>query len=279
MKKKFNIKFIIAILIFLIGLSLILYPIVSNYINTSKHNKLIKNYIDDVDKISENNYGDILREAKEYNEHLYKKEMNITSEIKEEDKIKYNELLNINDTGIMGYIEISKINVLLPIYHGTSSTVLQAGAGHIEGSSLPIGGDNTHSIISGHSGLPSAKLFTDLNNLEIGDTFTIKVLKEVFTYEVDNIEIVEPDDINHLKIEEGKDYVTLVTCTPYGINTHRLLVRGHRIDNPKDEKNDELIIKVEKKQNYVLISLCIIIGLCVSLIICKSIKSRTLKHQ
>jgi sortase A len=142
----------------------------------------------------------------------------------------YNDTLDLTGTGVMGYIDIDKIGVELPIYHGVDAEVLQIGVGHLEGSSLPVGGVNTHCILSGHRGLPSAKLFTDLNEMAIGDRFTITVLDRVLTYEVDQIKVVLPEDASELAIEEGKDYCTLVTCTPYGINTHRLLVRGIRVD-------------------------------------------------
>lgn len=149
----------------------------------------------------------------------------------DEEKQYYEQLLNVSGNGIMGYIEIPSIDVMLPIYHGTSEEVLQVAIGHIEGSSLPIGGESTHSVISGHRGLPSSRLFTDIDQLSEGDTFTLMVLDEVLTYEVDQIRIVEPEDISLLAIEEGQDLCTLVTCTPYGVNSHRLLVRGHRVEN------------------------------------------------
>lgn len=149
-----------------------------------------------------------------------------------EERKEYESLLNVSENGIIGYIEIPVINCSLPIYHGTDETVLQIAVGHIEGSSLPVGGLGTHCVLSGHRGLPSAKLFTNLDKLSEKDTFYIRVLNETLTYEVDQIRIVEPHEVEALEIEPGKDYCTLVTCTPYGINTHRLLVRGHRINNP-----------------------------------------------
>ena len=149
----------------------------------------------------------------------------------EEEKAEYESVLNVDRSGVMGYIKIPKIDVMLPVYHGTEENVLQSSIGHLEGSSLPVGGESTHCLLSGHRGLPSARLFTDLDQLREGDTFTITVLNDTLTYEVDHIWIVEPEDLSHLQIEEGRDLCTLITCTPYGINTHRLLVRGHRIEN------------------------------------------------
>lgn len=223
MKKKL-INIIISI-IFITGVGFILYPTLSDYINKIKHDKLIEEY---QETVSNNTYQDVLEKAKEYNQEIGN---NTKWELDEDETIKYNNCLNIDNNGIMGYIEIAKINVSLPIYHGTSESVLQVGVGHLAGSSLPIGGDSTHCVLSGHRGLPSAKLFTDLDQLEKGDTFMLKTLDMSLTYEIDQIVIVDPTDFSKLKIEDGKDYCSLVTCTPYGINTHRLIIRGHRIEN------------------------------------------------
>jgi sortase A len=179
--------------------------------------------------MNEEEYERILGEARTYNEELAERGINWT--LSEEEKAAYEEQLDVGGNGIMGYIKIQKIDVTLPIYHGTEESVLQTSIGHLEESSLPVGGESSHSMLSGHRGLPSARLFTDLDKLVEGDTFTMTILNETFTYEVDHIWIVEPTDLSHLTIEDGKDYCTLITCTPYGINTHRLLVRGHRIDN------------------------------------------------
>ncbi len=269
-----KIKNLLALIILIIGLGLILYPTISNYINSSKHHKAIIQYKEDIKKIDSTEYNKILDDVRKYNELLYNSNIKL-DEYKTGKDLKYTELLNINSTGIMGYIEIPKIKIVLPIYHGTSEEVLQKGVGHLEGSSIPIGGENTHSIISGHRGLPSSKLFTDINKLKIGDTFTIKVLNETLTYKVDQIKTVEPDEVGLLTIEKGKDYCTLVTCTPYGINTHRLLIRGHRIETPENENNTELIDKLEKENNYILIITCILISLLViSLLILKILKKK-----
>jgi sortase A len=176
----------------------------------------------------------MLSAARRYNEELLEKPFRW--KMTEQEKAEYESILDISGTGIMGYIEIPTINVSLPIYHGTDEGVLQVAIGHLEGSSLPVGGASTHTVVSGHRGLPSAKLFTDLDKLNQGDRFVIRVLDEVYTYEVDRILIVQPDDISGLSIENGMDYCTLVTCTPYAVNTHRLLVRGHRVENDKEAK-------------------------------------------
>ena len=186
-------------------------------------------YAESVANMNDEEYARILAEARAYNQELAERGINWTPT--DEQKEAYRSQLDIDDSGIMGYIKIQKIDVMLPIYHGTEEGVLQTSIGHLEESSLPAGGESSHCMLSGHRGLPSARLFTDLDKLSEGDTFTLTILNETLTYEVDHIWIVEPSDLSHLVIEDGKDYCTLITCTPYGINTHRLLVRGHRIDN------------------------------------------------
>ncbi len=225
---------VILVIILLIGLSVLCYPSVSNWWNERVHSRAINTYTETVSNLTEKDYTQLLEEAQEYNEKLYK--IGSVAAISQPDLVKgYEDTLNVTENGMMGYVTIEKLNVELPIYHGTSNAVLNAGAGHLEGSSLPIGGENTHSVISAHRGLPSAKLFTDLDEMEEGDIFTITILGEVLYYEVDQISIVLPTEPGNLYIESGKDYCTLMTCTPYGINTHRLLVRGVRIDNPDDQ--------------------------------------------
>lgn len=228
-QKKRTISTIIIILVFLVGLSLLLYPTVSDYWNSLHQSRAITGYAEQVAEMDDETYEQLWAEAEAYNETLVNKanRFNLTEEELEE----YEQLLSVNGTEVIGYIEIDKIDCYLPIYHGTSEAVLQVGVGHLEGSSLPVGGESTHCAISGHRGLPSAKLFTDLDQLEEGDTFVLYVLDETLTYEVDQIRIVEPTEMSELAIVEGEDYCTLVTCTPYGINTHRLLVRGHRVEN------------------------------------------------
>lgn len=227
--KKNRVTVILLVAVLLAGLSLLLYPFVSNYWNSLHQSQAIAAYMDDVRKLDDSTYEAMWEEVQRYNASLLEDENRFFPN--DEEKQYYEQLLNVSGNGIMGYIEIPSIDVMLPIYHGTSEEVLQVAIGHIEGSSLPIGGESTHSVISGHRGLPSSRLFTDIDQLSEGDTFTLMVLDEVLTYEVDQIRIVEPEDISLLAIEEGQDLCTLVTCTPYGVNSHRLLVRGHRVEN------------------------------------------------
>ena len=226
---KKNLSSIILVLIFIIGLSLLLYPSFSDYWNSFHQSRAIASYAQSVTTIDDDQYEKMWAQAQEYNTTLAKKQNRWV--LSEEEYEEYESLLNIGGTGIIGYIEIPNIKVSLPIYHGVDEAVLQIAVGHIEGSSLPVGGEGTHCVISGHRGLPSAKLFTNLDEMEEGDLFMMRVLDETLTYEVDQIRIVEPEDLSALDIEEGKDLCTLVTCTPYGINSHRLLVRGHRVEN------------------------------------------------
>jgi sortase A len=220
--------------ILFIGLSLLLYPSVSNYWNTKHQSKVITDYVEKVAEMSNDEYEKILSLAENYNKKL-STEGNMFQLSAEEEK-EYESMLNVSDDGVMGYVEIPSINCTLPIYHGTDDSALESGAGHIAGSSLPVGGDSTHCVLSSHRGLPSARLFSDIDRLVEGDLFMLKVLDETLTYEVDQILIVEPDDVSALQIVKNEDYCTLVTCTPYGVNTHRLLVRGHRV--PNVEEND-----------------------------------------
>jgi sortase A len=224
---KKHLSTILLCVAFIVGLSLLAYPTVSDYWNSVYATHTVSSYSSSVADIDDDRYAEIMNAAYEYNETLTKTPLSYVLTADEE--AEYKSQLDIN--AVMGYITIPSIRVELPIYHGTSESVLQVGAGHVAGSSLPVGGVGTHCVLSGHRGLPSAKLFTDLDKLVEGDTFTISVLDEVLTYEVDQILIVEPDDISALAIDPEQDYCTLVTCTPYGINTQRLLVRGHRIDN------------------------------------------------
>lgn len=230
MKKKTN-NYItgLLVLILLTGLSLLLYPSVSEYWNSFHQTRAIATYAEDVANMNEAQYEKLWKAAEKYNRKLQKQQGIRT--LSEEGKKEYDKQLNISGIGVMGYVEIPKIASTLPIYHGTEESVLQIAVGHLEWSSLPVGGESTHCVLSGHRGLPSAKLFTNLDMLTEGDVFMLRVLDEVLTYEVDQILIVEPEHTEALDIVKGKDYCTLVTCTPYGINTHRLLVRGHRIEN------------------------------------------------
>lgn len=225
---------IILILIFLVGLSVMLYPTVSDYINQKNQSRAVASYSEEVENLSDVDYQAYFDAADDYNRRLAETP---DAFYRPEEVSGYTDTLDVSGTGIMGYITISKIGVELPVYHGTSDGVLQVAAGHLEGSSLPVGGAGTHAVISAHRGLPSAKLFTNLDELEVGDTFTITVLDRVLTYEVDQISIVLPTETDLLQPVEGRDYVTLMTCTPYGINTHRLLVRGKRIENAENQKH------------------------------------------
>ena len=212
-----------------VGICLLLYPTVSDYWNSFHQSRAVMSYAEHVSDMNAEEYDRLLSEAQAYNERFVENGLNW--HLTEEEKAEYESVLNIDGSGVIGYIRIPKIDVMLPVYHGTEENVLQTSIGHLECSSLPVGGESTHCLLSGHRGLPSARLFTDLDQLREGDTFTITVLNDTLTYEVDHIWIVEPEDLSHLTIEAGNDLCTLITCTPYGINTHRLLVRGHRIPN------------------------------------------------
>lgn len=225
---------ILLVLIFFVGLAVMLYPTISDYINQRNQTRVVNSYAQQVDGLSDADYTAYFDAADVFNQEIAAD----PDALYHADRFStYSITLDVTGTGIMGYITIPRIGVELPIYHGTSDAVLQVAAGHLEGTSLPVGGASTHAVISAHRGLPSAKLFTNLDQLEVGDTFTITVLDRTLTYEVDNISIVLPTETDSLKVAEGKDYITLMTCTPYGINTHRLLVRGRRITTPDKLKH------------------------------------------
>lgn len=234
-KKGSRLTTVLLILIMLVGVGLILYPRVSDYWNSLHQSRAIMTYAGNVADLDDEEYEKIWQSAQEYNEEIATTGMLWT--MTDEQLARYESELNIDGTGIMGYIEIPEIDCSLAVYHGVDDAVLQTSIGHLAGTSLPVGGSTAHSVLSGHRGLPSAKLFTDLDKLKEGDTFSLHVLNQTLTYQVDQITVVEPDDLSKLTIENGKDYCTLVTCTPYGINTHRLLVRGHRIPNPNGDAN------------------------------------------
>lgn len=229
MKKKGNASTILLILLLILGLSLLLYPTVSEAWNTRYHKKTIDDYANAVSTLDTGHYQHLWDEAVAFNN--MRRESDDTFFLPQEYRNEYQQILNLSGNGIMGYIEIPSLGNKFPIYHGTDESVLQVGIGHLEWSSLPVGGESTHCIVSGHRGLPSARLFTDLDQLQKGDTFLLHILDEILTYEVDQILIVLPSETDALQIEEGKDLCTLVTCTPYGVNSHRLLVRGHRVEN------------------------------------------------
>ena len=275
MKKKGNFTTLFLILILLAGLSLLLYPSLSDYWNSFHQTKAIASYSEEVANLDEMQYEKMWEAAKAYNQALAESDNSflLTDEQKEE----YEELLNVSGSGIMGYIEIPSIDCSLPVYHGTDDAVLQIAVGHLDWTSLPVGGASTHCVISGHRGLPSAKLFTSLDKLTEGDIFMLRVLDEVLTYEVDQILIVEPQDISALRIVEGQDYCTLVTCTPYGINTHRLLVRGHRIENIEAAKTVRITadaIQIEPLLVAPVVAIPILLILLIGLLIPRKTKRK-----
>lgn len=265
MKKiKKNFSTIILVIILLIGLSLLLYPTVSDYWNSFHQSRAIASYAETVAEINNIDYEKIWNDAVQYN-HKWVKKANKWS-MSEEEVAEYESLLNVSGNGIMGYIEIPDIKVSLPIYHGVDEGVLQVAIGHLQETSLPVGGKGTHCVISGHRGLPSAKLFTDLDQLVEGDIFIMRILDETLTYEVDRILIVEPEDVSALEAEEGMDYCTLVTCTPYGVNSHRLLVRGHRIENL--ETSNQIRVTADAQQiDPVLVAPAVAIPILLLLVI------------
>lgn len=263
MKKK-DFSTIALIVVFFVGVSVLLYPTVSDYWNSLHQSQAIATYADSVEKMDEQDYEKLWDAAVSYNQKLFQSGHGLG--LKDEEKEEYNELLDVSGTGIMSYIEIPKIKCSLPVYHGTDEGVLQIAVGHIEGSSLPVGGLNTHCVLSGHRGLPSAKLFSNLDKLEEGDIFMIRTLDQTLTYEVDQIRIVLPDEVEDLKVEEGKDLCTLVTCTPYGINTHRLLVRGYRVANQEEAEAVRVTADAMLVDNRI-VAMCIAVPVLVLLLI------------
>ena len=229
-KKKSNVVVtVILVVILIVGVGLLAYPSLANWWNNMHQSRAIVSYVEAVANLDKEDYDRMLQEAQDYNRSLLKKPNRFT--LTEEETEEYNKILDVTGTGIMGYIDIPSIKVSLPIYHGTEEAVLQVAIGHIKGTSLPVGGLGTHCAVSGHRGLPSARLFTDIDQLKKGDTFLVQVLDRTLTYEIDQIKTVLPTELDDLEIDPEKDECTLITCTPYGVNTHRLLVRGHRIEN------------------------------------------------
>ena len=270
-KKKQNKNTWILTGILLLGIGFLLYPTISDYYNSFHQSRAIASYVESVTKIDTSEFEETWKQADAYNESLLFKEDRYL--LSEEEKDEYNRILDITGTGIMAYVEIPKIKVSLPIYHGTDEAVLQVAIGHIPGSSLPVGGSTTHCVISGHRGLPSARLFTDIDQLEKGDTFLIQTLGETLTYEVDQIRTVLPDELEDIEIEEGKDYVTLVTCTPYGVNSHRLLVRGHRVANAASHLHvtPDAVQVSESVTTFILMIVFVVIMVIVSAILPKGL--------
>lgn len=225
---------LLLILVFIAGLSLLFYPFVSNWWNERVYTRAIASYVEAMEETNSEEFAFLHAQASAYNETLVGNPARYRMD--DAAKAQYLSLMNGNGSGIMAYIEIPLIHAVLPIYHGTSDAVLQTGIGHLEGSSLPVGGKSTHCVLSGHRGLPAAKLFTNLNKLKVGDVFYLRALDELLTYQVDQVLIVKPQEVEALEIAYGKDYCTLVTCTPYGVNSHRLLVRGTRIENAQSDQ-------------------------------------------
>lgn len=266
---------VILLLIFIIGVSLLLYPVFSDWWNSMHQSRAVASYAQEVANIDDEQYQHIWNDAWNYNASLAERENGYT--LSDEQKEEYNRLLDIGGTGIMGYIEIPIIGVILPIYHGSDEAVLQIAVGHLDWTSLPVGGESSHCVVSGHRGLPSAKLFTDLDKLVEGDVFIFRVLDEILTYEVDQILIVDPHDVESLKIEEGKDLCTLVTCTPYGVNSHRLLVRGHRVETQEEAATVRITsdaIQIEPTIVAPIVALPMLLALLIVLMIPKSLKRR-----
>lgn len=243
-----SISTIILVIILLAGIGILLYPSVSDWWNSMHATRAIAGYVTAVEDLSGQEKEALLKAAQEYNTGLPN---GVNFSLTEEQMEEYNSLLDVTGTGIMGYVQISSIGVNLPVYHSVDEAVLQIAVGHIPGSSLPVGGDRTHCVLSGHRGLPSAKLFSDLDQMVEGDTFTLNVMDQTITYIVDQIRIVLPEETDELAVQDGKDYCTLVTCTPYGINTHRMLVRGRRIDNIVGEV--VVVAEAVRIPNYIVI--------------------------
>lgn len=266
-----GVKKIYIVLIFILGLSIAFYPLISDQWNKYRANKLIANYDNVIKEIKPDEIKKKIDDARKYNETLIggvvPDAFSVRNGVKDKE---YESLLNINNDGIIGSVEIPSIDVNIPIYHYTTDEVLAKGAGHLFGSSLPVGGESSHTVISAHRGLPSAKLFTDLDQLKEGDLFYFHVCGEIFAYKVDQILVVEPEQTSELAIKEGEDLATLFTCTPYSINSHRLLVRGHRVPYDKKEEIQEKE-KVKNVQPYFLIVeiACIIGGILLALILVK----------
>ncbi len=232
MKKRDNSN-ILLVLIFFIGLSVLLYPLVSDYFHSKRQSRAVVDYEAMLEDFTAEDYTQVFEQADAYNARIRE----ISYPLMYYDEVPgYEEALNVTGNGIMGYVAIDKIKVGLPLYHGTGEEVLNVAAGHVEGTSLPTGSESTHTVISAHRGLPAATLFTHLDKLEVGDRFKLTILDRVLTYQVDQILVVRPDEVEELYVQEGKTYCTLVTCTPYGINTHRLLVRGTRVDTPQEKE-------------------------------------------
>ena len=272
---KNNRSTILLILILLIGLSLMLYPSFANWWNSFHSSRSIASYVEQVANIDDAQYEELWDAAWDYNQSLLHRPNDFL--LSDEQQEIYKSLLDFGVNGIMGYIEIPMIDVMLPIYHGTKESVLQIAVGHLDWTSLPVGGAGSHCVLSGHRGLPSARLFTDLDKLKVGDVFMLHVLNEILTYEIDQILIVEPQDTDPLLIEPGKDLCTLITCTPYGINSHRMLVRGHRIESqeePKDIRITADAVRIEPLMVAPIVAVPILLVLLIILLLPKQKKGK-----
>lgn len=278
-KKKGSLSTIILVAIFFVGLSVLLYPTISDFWNEKRQSQAIINYDDLIADFTPEDFSSAFAQADEYNEKLRKMSTPFLG-FKNLDEMYYS-TLDVNGNGMMGYITIDKIKVQLPIYHGTTDQVLNNAVGHVEGSSLPVGGESTHTVLSAHRGLPSAKLFTNLDKLEIGDTFVIKILDRTITYKIDQILVVVPQRIDDLYVEKGKDMCTLITCTPYGINTHRLLVRGVRTENAEPEKTVNVITEAYQIDPLIVTPAVAapMLGVLLVVLLVKSGKNKTKKTK
>ena len=266
---------LLLILILLAGVSLLLYPTVSDYWNSFHQSRAIASYAEQVANIDDAQYEELWDAAQDYNQSLLHRPNDLL--LSDEQQEIYKSLLDFGGNGIMGYIEIPMIDVMLPIYHGTKESVLQIAVGHLDWTSLPVGGAGSHCVLSGHRGLPSARLFTDLDKLKVGDVFMLHVLNEILTYEIDQILIVEPQDTDPLLIEPGKDLCTMITCTPYGINSHRMLVRGHRIESqeePKDIRITADAVRIEPLMVAPFVAVPILLVLLIILLLPKQKKGK-----
>ena len=284
-KRKNTIIIICFILVILLGAGAAAYPLIASINNEHTQSLVQTDYEEKLQQLDTSEIDAALAAAREYNKTIS------TVQIEDVDKIKadlppYEDLLNLANNGIMGYIEIPAINIDLPIYHGTTGAAMEKGAGHMEGTSLPVGGIGTHAVISAHSGMASAKLFTDLDKLKLGDMFFITVCNQKLAYEVDNIAVVEPTDIDLIRIDTQQDYVTLLTCTPYGVNTHRLLVRGHRVEmaeeaiaEVEEKAKPEGSTWIEKYEQGILIGIAIFLGLLLIALLVYFIKRRKDKKE
>ena len=275
-------KYICFGLLFLVGLCILLYPTISDKWNSYRDSQLISSYEEAVDNTDQEEKDAMLEAARQYNAKIDEESVpdafSIRDGVKDET---YESLLSVDSEGMMGYVEIPVISVNLPIYHYTTEDVLAKGAGHLFGSSLPIGGENTHSVISAHRGLPTAKMFTDLNLVQTGNVFYIHILGDTLAYEVDQILTVTPEETSSLCITPGEDYVTLVTCTPYAVNTHRILVRGHRIayDEAREIETTETKVSGVNNPSIVMLGICVLIGVAIAVVIVTILSKKNKKKE